>query len=206
MGRREHSGLSWSEIKEIGYPFWRNLLDQRTQSILTSSNRVQLSDYNNEGYFHLVQNKNNYEQMKNDWQEHERVPQQWMNKGRYGGLWVAMFDEVNTYSHIINSGKTIRFYFKDGYSIFDKMNKKHLNLENTGRLSTLKKLFQGNRWDQLKDGRGIKFSEKIKNLGCPGNKGFYKKNKFGAVIGYRNYVSPVIVLEDSVKSVEFLDE
>ena len=45
----------------------------------------------------------------------------------------------------------------------------------------------------------------MKSNEYPSHKGFYEDNKFGALIGYSDYISPVIVLTDAIEKIEFLE-
>lgn len=187
----------WVQLKASGYTVWRQELWDRTIASLKSA--VYLSDLNQEGYFHHVPDSRLYLQMKREWEELRRVPPHWISKGSWPGIWLAMFDPNNTFSRSYPPHMFLGFYFKEGYRIYDAENSDHVRLweEYGGKESS-------NPWDYQKNEAGKSLRSRLEFLQMPGNKNFFLQEKFGAIIGYSDYVAPVILLEDSVQSVEFL--
>lgn len=191
------SKINWPELKK-NYLRWRNRLWTETHKLFTISDRVELSRYNQLGYFHKVPNQNWFKQMQHDWRQLGEIPQKWISKGGLPGIWTAMFDSCNTFSLAKLPILIVRFYFKEGYFIFDGQNPSHSNLL---------KLWSGenreNPWKKLKNCRGESLEDKMKLHGFPSHKRFFEDNDFGAVLGYSDYISPIIVLEKSIKKIEF---
>lgn len=193
--------INWTELKK-DYNKWRSELYRLTKELLTCSNKVELSQYNEHGYYHKVRKKEFFEQMKQDWKNFKKVSQEWLAKGNFPGIWTAMFDPHNTYS--IHSGSLciVKFYFKNGYYIYDRMNSIHTNL-----LEIWEGVSEPNPWETIKNENGLSLKQRIEKgffLSFPSHKKFFEDHKFGAVIGYSDYISPVIILEDSIKNVEFM--
>jgi hypothetical protein len=190
--------LDWKKIKADDYDSWRNKLDLATIQLLKSKGKIELSSYNSIGYYHRVRNPAHFEIMKNEWRRIRKVPGEWISKGNVPGIWTAMFDPCNTYSYGISPICIMRVYFKQGYYIFDPQDKNHnefhMSWENRG---------ETNEWNTKFNDRGASLAKRMKELGCPDSKQFYRDNNFGAVIGYHDYVSPVIVMEDAVENLEF---
>ena len=192
--------IDWIVLKEAGYWEWRKELYERTLRLLTSSDELFLAQYNHLGYFHKVLDKGHFEQMKDNWERLEGVPQEWFAKGYWPGIWTAMFDPSNTYSFHIGPIYIIRFYFKDGYRIYDRMNPNHKKL-----LEAWKGWDDKNPWEYAVNEHGESLEQRMKLSYLPSHKKFFKDHKFGATIGYSDYISPVVLLEDSVADVEFLN-
>ena len=193
--------INWRELKRNSYFIWRDELTNRTLELLTNSSKVDLSVYNHYGYFHRVRNIEHFEQMKQDWQNLCRVPQEWIVKGDYPGIWTAMFNPHNTYSVSVGPPRIARFYFQDGYFIYDSANPDHKNLwENWQNIS------QPNVWENIKCENKKSLKQKIEEtLLLPSHKKFFEEYRFGGVIGYSDYIAPVIFLEDSIERVDFLE-
>lgn len=196
----EYQSIDWHKLRRTSPHKWRKELWENTLKLLTSSDEVYLSDHNNYGYFHKVIEKEHFKQMKNDWKRLGRVPLEWISKGQYPGVWTAMFDACNTYSLHHGPLYIVRFYFKNGYRIYDENNQNHKNL-----LDNWNGENETNPWDCLITKYGYSLKDRISylRLPFPTHKKFLEDHKFGAAIGYSDYVSPVILLEDSVESVEF---
>ncbi|MFH1369780.1 MAG: hypothetical protein ABII09_00595 [Planctomycetota bacterium] len=181
------------------YLGWKSNLGRLTMELMAASGRVELSAYNEEGYFHHVPGTGHFEEMRAFWEREGRVPEEWVGKGRWPGIWTAMFHPCNTYSMAHEPVHVVRFYFKDGYYVYDGGNTGH------------RRLWKGwsgwgaeNRWRALKNDEGSSLEGRMRNHGLPSHKWFYESNRFGAALGYEDYVSPVIVLESCVSDVEFL--
>lgn len=196
----EINNINWPELKEEDYLKWRSNLWKETQKILTSSDRVELSQYNELGFFHRVSNKDAFEMMQREWQELKLVPQKWIGRGAYPGIWTAMFSPHNTFSRAVLPILITRFYFKKGYFIFDAKNSSH-----NGILEAWLKKNEiiENPWENLRNFRGESLETRMKLHKYPSFKKFFEDNHFGALMGYSDYLAVVIMLEDSIQEVEF---
>lgn len=196
----EINNINWSELKENDYLIWRSNLWIETQKILTSSNRVELSQYNELGYFHKIHNQNEFKGRQREWQELKRVPQEWIGRGNYPGIWTAMFSPHNTFSRATPPILITRFYFKKGYFVFDVKNPFHKQIL---KAWLRKKEMIDNPWKNIRNFRGESLEEIMKLYNYPYFKRFFEDNCFGALVGYSDYVAVVIVLEGSIQEVEF---
>lgn len=192
--------INWPRLKKNIK--WRGILREKTLDALTVSNKVELSQYNGLGYFHKVPNTEDFERMRLQWENTKRVPQEWISKGHFPGIWLAMFSPHNTYSVISCTSPILiaRFYFKEGYYVFDRENLSH------------NKIFQkwlernvviDNPWDILANSYVESLRDRMELHGYPPFKKFFEDNHFGALIGYSDYIATVIILEESIDRVEF---
>ncbi|GAF82836.1 unnamed protein product [marine sediment metagenome] len=191
--------INWDKLKG-DYHLWRKELYRLTKELLTSSGRFELSKYNEEGYFHHVSDSEYFKQMRMDWDREKRVPEKWISKGYLPGIWTAMFNPHNTYSIARLPIHIIRFYFKEGFFIYNIENRNHKKIFASWNESSRK-----NPWKILKNDRRESLEERMKAYKCPTHKSFYEDNKFGAIVGYSDYISPVIVLEEAIERIEFLE-
>jgi hypothetical protein len=196
MGYKE---INWSELRH-DYSRWRAELYRLTRELLTKSDRVELSQHNEDGYFHHVSNSENFERMQSFWKREMVVPKEWISKGSFPRIWTAMFSPHNTYSIAHLPINIIRFYFKDGFFIYDKENPEHEKLSRTWNSRN-----RNNLWKTLRNKQGENLEERMKSHCYPSHKDFYEDNNFGAVVGYSDYISPVIMLGHAVKDLEFFE-
>ena len=197
----EINNVNWPELKERDYLKWRSNLWKKTQKILTSVDRVELSQYNEFGFFHRVSNQDDFGRMQQEWQELKRVPQEWIGRGAYPGIWTAIFSPRNTFSIATPPILIVRFFFKKGYIIFDAKSPYHKKLL---EMWLKKNETIENPWGNLRNFRGESLKERMEFHGYPPFKKFFEDNHFGALIGYSDYLAVVIILEDSIQEVEFL--
>lgn len=193
--------INWPELKKE-YLKWRDRLWKETQRILTSSGKVELSGYNRLGYFHKVCHLNEFEKMQREWGQLRRMPQEWISKGNYPGVWTAMFDPFNTFSFAIPPILIMRFYFNQGYFVFNARNPLHEML--FGEWLKKNEAIEENPWKNLINYRGASLEGRMKLHGYPPFKKFFEDYNFGALIGYSDYMAVVIVLENSIQEVELL--
>ena len=178
----------------------RDELYRRTLAELRKS--VELADLNDLGVYHKVHEFPHFEQMVRDWIELQQVPDFWISKGRWPGIWSALFEPEYTFSLATLPAHIVRFRFNPGYYLFDGQNEEHQEMFDnwSGR-------GKRNSWTKAYNSRNESLADRLKSGGqlpLPHHKRFYSDNKFGAAIGYSDYVSPVILLEDSVNRVEFM--
>lgn len=191
--------IDWQDLRQNKGWAWHRILDDKTLEALTSSDDVHLVQFNQLGYFHIVRNQEYFKQMKLEWEQHGRVPREWIAKGGYPGIWTAMFDPHNTYSRHSGLLSVVRFYFNDGYIVYNEKNPNHTALWENWEAT------DENPWESIVNERSLSLKERMEQFSLPSHKKFYEQHRFGAVIGYSDYTSPVIVLEDSVAKVEFLE-
>ena len=189
--------VDWPSLK-ANYIEWRAELYRATEQLLTSSDQVELAKYNNLGYFHHVNDAGVFEQMRESFEREKKVPEEWFSKGFFPGIWTAMFDANNTFSIAALPVCIVRFYFKEGFSIYNKYNPMHKEMWESWESKNSKDL-----WKLLRNDKGDSLEKRMKSGGYPHSKGFYEENRFGSVIGYSDYISPVIVLGSAVSKVEF---
>ena len=80
----------WNRLKASSYYKWRKELDSQTMAVLTSSDLVELSEHNTDGYFHRVRLTDEFGRMSMQWEQEKRIPIEWISKGDSFGIWLAM--------------------------------------------------------------------------------------------------------------------
>ena len=177
-------------------------LNKETLKILTSSDWVELSLYNEDGYFHRVDSIYHFHLMKQEWERKHEIPPYWISKGYFPGIWMSIFDPYNTFTIAFPPIGILRFYFKESYYIFDPQNKKHVRM--WSKWQRTKNMHRPNPWKDLKNERGLSLEERMKDYQLPHHSGFYQDHSIGAFIGYHDFISPVLINENSIKDVNFL--
>jgi hypothetical protein len=190
--------MDWHALKVNNPISWYRLLAEETSKTLALAD---LSALNEIGCYHLVRNYNHFSKMQAEWGKTKTVPAHWISKGLWPGIWTALFSPENTFSRSRGQVNIVKFLFMPGYRIFDANNPKHMEswLQWPGR-------DMGNPWKDLKNDRQMSLEQRMDSgyyLPMPNHRKFYEQNKFGAAIGYSDYVSAVILLEESVLSAEF---
>ena len=195
--------IDWIKIKQDSYTKWRDLLYAETKQVLTSSIGTPLAQLNDIGFFHKVGKEEHLQKMIQDWNKFGKVRKDWIVKGYFPGIWTALFNQYNTFSISSGSIYFIRFYFKNNYFIFDGMNDDH---------KLLWELWKGkqdvNTWDNMLNEKKESLTQRLKvgfYMPFPYHKKFYEDHSFGAAIGYSDYISAVILLENAIESVVFLE-
>lgn len=142
--------------------------------------------------------------MKKEWALDRRVPPSWIAKGDYPGIWLAMFSHRNTAELVSSPLFFLRFYFKSEYAIFNSQNPDQQQIWEEWSGKNLP-----NPWAEIANSKGIHLEQRMKGGGFyrpfPHHKRFYEEYAFGAALGYSDYITPVIVLEDSVADIDFID-
>lgn len=192
--------LDWWEIKSERPFEWREKLAEETLNLFSDSRQVELSQYNEKGYYHKVSSEEIFEKMRQEWKDNDQVPEEWISRGKFPGIWTAMFNPINTFSRKTGALYALRFYFKDGYHIYDsKSPEKKEKWEEWDKQDL-------NPWAHLENGDGETLKERLESglyRPFPSHKKFYEENDYGAAIGYSDYISPVILLEESISDVKF---
>jgi len=186
--------LNWEDELER-----KSNLRKETSKLLRGSGEVELSKYNQSGYYHKVNGIEEFRSMRECWDMEREVSQDWITKGNFPGIWTAMFNPNNTFSIATMPIGIVRFYFKEGFFLYDSEKAEH------------RKLLEGwheageNPWKSAKNERGRSLESRLINWELPSSKNFYVAHNFGAVVGYANYISVVILLENSISNVEFIE-
>lgn len=195
----KHKHINWTRLKKKNYNLWRGILGKQTLAMLKSSSMLELSQLNEIGCFHGIPKKETFEIMKQEYEKEKGIPETWISKGNWPGIWVALFDPENVASYSSRLSHIIRFYFKDKFYLYDIYSKKHQKV-----WEDEKGIDDSDPWSKLLNEEGLSLEERMKRLSFPYHKNFYQQNKFGAVIGYSDYISVVITLPESVEKVEFI--
>jgi len=186
--------LNWKdELKR------QSKLRKETSKLLRSSGEVELSEYNQTGYYHKVNSMEEFRNMRNYWDAERRVPQDWITKGNWPGILTAMFDPNNTFSIARKPIGIVRFYFKDGFFLYNPEKAKHRRLLEEWHEDG------NNPWKSAKNERGRTLESRLISLRLPSSKNFCIAHNFGAAIGESDYISVVILLENSISNVEFIE-
>lgn len=192
--------INWIELKRENYLKWRSILWRETAKLLTGPKKVDLSRYNELGYFHKLSSREEFEMMRREWERSKSIPEEWIGKGIFPGIWTAMFSPFNTFSISTLPVPIMRFHFKKGYFILDRLNESHQALF----LEWLKKNKETeNPWKNLINSKKESLEERLRINEYPYHKKFFEDNNFGAIVGYSDYIAVVIVLEESIKEAEF---
>lgn len=196
----DYKEIDWPQLQAKQSESWRKVLPEATLSRLISSDG--LADYNEEGYFHDVPEMHHYQQMQENLDSLGRVEPEWISKGNNPGIWIAMFHPCNTRSQWNRSLHIVRFYFKEGYKVFDGRNAEHQQLHHMWENND-----DPNQWKDEVNAHGESLEQRLKIFRplVPTHKKFYEDHKFAAIIGYSDYDSLVILLEDSIEKVEFFE-
>lgn len=190
--------IDWNALKNGNYLEWRSLLREETSKLLRGSGEFELSMHNQSGYYHKVNGIEEFRSMRDRWDKERKVPQDWITKGNFPGIWTAMFNPNNTFSYATMPIGIVRFYFKEGFFLYDSEKVEHTKL--------LEEWHEEgeNPWKSAQNERGRSLENRLIDSGLPSSKNFYVANNFGAVVGYSDYISVVILLENSISNVEFI--
>lgn len=196
----EDLNINWNKLKKSDYSFWRENLREKTLELLTSPD-ANLSSWNEYGFFHRVRNPAFFRQMEAEWKANGKAPQEWISKGDWPGIWTALFDPHNTYSLLKGPLYVTRLYLKNGYCIYNPENAEHMEMWKAWPYKE-----SANKWEKAVNKRGRSLSQRLKevSLGSPYHKSFFEESGFGALIGFSDYISAVILLEDSIEKADFL--
>lgn len=197
------TSIDWIAIRS-DYDAWRSTLWTETQTTLKAIavSQASMVQLNTIGAYHKI--RDGYQDtMKKEYKEIEGVPHKWVTKGNFPGIWCALFDQRNTYSFAWNPA-IIKFTFKAEYQIYDPMNESHKTMWETWK-SVNGNLEKPNRWAEDKNDDHVPMSARMKMFcRAPDHEAFYQEHRFGAIIGYSDYIALVVVQEKAIDKVEFL--
>lgn len=192
--------IDWKKLAIRNYTAWRDISNQKTLEVLTRSSMLDLSTLNDIGCFHKEKEENILTTMKEDYEQYGTIPTEWFYQRYWPGIWAALFDPVNCSSQAYEGTKVIRMYFNKGFYIYDKLSTEHKNKwEKWGAKGSK------NQWSSLINPQGISLERRLKNHDLPHHKKFFEEYKFGAAIGYSDYISVVVLLPKAVQRIQFLN-
>jgi len=189
----------WVKLKTEDPNSWKKDLWDATLKVLRSIPDLQIATLNEVGIYHRFKGSDHYETTKEQYVTMGTAQEDWISRGIYPGIWTALFDKCNTYS-IARSRQFLRFYFRDGFDLYDPENPEHTRLwdEWTGKETD-------NAWKDMRGVRGVSLEERMRFMRLPGHKRFYVDHSFGAFLGLQDYASLVIIDELAIEGVEFID-
>lgn len=193
------SEINWHDLKSRDFERWKYELYGETEKLLKSSDRVELASYNDIGYYHNFKGPDFYAKAKETWGRKPGAISKRICSGWYPGIWTVMFDQVNSHSPP-ERPHAVRITFREGFSVYDRQNQVHKEMAGYWNPDQ-----RENPWEDVSDVWGWNFARKMELHQYPSHKSFYEENKIGAVIGYSDFISPVIILEEAVDKVEFLE-
>lgn len=195
--------MDWSKIKKNNLEWRKMLWNETTNTLqLMAKNKVDMTELNSIGVFHKIRIAEN--EMKKEYLSKKNVPHNWIIKGNFPGIWCALFDAKNTYSYDYDP-PIIKLNFKPNFQIFDLRFEEHILMWNKWKENP-DNLSKPNLWHNDVNYNNISFKDRIPMLDVkhPYHLEFFKEYNFGAVIGYNDYISLVIIQEDVIENVEFL--
>lgn len=190
--------IDWPVVKSMDFEKWKYELYCETEKVLKNTGMPELSSYNELGYYHNVKNPGRYAQAKETWTKDKKAISERICAGSYPGIWTSMFHPCNTHN-LVEKPNVIMFTFRNNFFIYDRQNPAHREIAVSWDPQGME-----NPWEQARDRWGWNFARKMELSQYPSHKSFYEDNNIGAVIGYSDYMSPVIILEEAIEKVEFL--
>lgn len=180
-------------------------LNKKTRTCLTAVHPLEFSSLNDTGCYHRVCEDKHFMRMKREYERLGHVPDSWIARGNWPGIWAALFEPGNTFS--TGTLKNIaRLRFEDGFFLYDSANP-----EDTKLWADWQGKETPNPRANLPDQTGMPLATKLllyqqmddSLVHLPHHAGFYREHKFGAAIGYSDYVSVVVLDPKCIKEVEF---
>jgi hypothetical protein len=202
LKKEEHMQPDWLHLK-TDYANWRTTLFQTSKSTLKTmaADNISMATLNTLGVFHKLGPDS--DDVKREYRQRKLVPHHWITKGNYPGIWCALFHEANTFS-IDDNPEIIKITFKAEYKIFDPKNKDHQKLWHAWY--SFSNLIQSNPWLFDWNSNYSPMASRMHTL-CEGvfHHAFFKEHNFGAFIGYSDYMALVVVQEEAIDTVTFLN-
>jgi hypothetical protein len=195
----EHKNIDWKTIKQKEYLGWRNLLRDETLKLINSSTPLKLQELNLIGCYHRVREDDIFSIMQEDYRKLDKVPESWLHKGNCPGIWTALFHPVNTVGFVGEVKNIMRIYFQPGFTLFDPDNKNQQ--EEWKKWSNPN---SENPWSILKNEKGASLERRMQIFRAPSHRKFFEQNKYGAFVGYSDYICIVGILPEAIEKVEFI--
>lgn len=208
------SFLDWAKLKE-DLPVWKEALAKETLQTLktTAASKAPLASLNSLGIYHKTGSHAHGQSMIDEYTTKRYVPPAWIIKDPFPGIWCALFNRVNAYS-FESKPFVLQFTFKADYFVFDPFSEEHQKMWATWQ-SVSGNLDKTNSWAETRSGLGPSLASRMAKgsfIGdiclypaMPHHIAFYEENRFGAVIGYSEYISITIILPECVESVTKAD-
>ncbi|KAH0829903.1 hypothetical protein AYO21_09261 [Fonsecaea monophora] len=175
------------------YDEFRDTLYEVTRECLKemAKDEVDLAELNNVGVFHKFDEKagNVYQDFGAD----KSMPDDWIYRGSFPGIWCALKSPNNTYTIALVGTKIGQFKFNTGFKIYDPQSTTHMEKWEIWK-SRAENSAKHNPWDDAENTDGLTMSTRVGLYLADANDfNFYLENGYGAVVGYTDYVSLVIV-------------
>ena len=195
--------IDWVALKSSDYLAWRSTLYGVTQKVLRIAAKEfkDLSELNKVGIYHKIPSEHAGSLLK-EYEKTGKVSGSWVSQGKFPGIWCALFNPHNTYS--MGSDLCIlQITFKAEYKVFDVKNEEHLKMWSAWSRAAENRT-KVNSWESALNEEGSSLADRMSyGLGIPGimvlsppmpgHSEFYREQKFGAVIGYSDYMAVTII-------------
>jgi len=194
-----------------GYSDWRSDLYGTTRGVLrdVADSQAPISDLHKHGVYHKIPREHG-EPLMARYSVSKEIPSDWVSKGFFPGVWCALFGPHNTYS-MASDLYVLRITFKAEYKVFDPANSEHVklwgawksvhsNMEKTNDWATGMNSTRESMRDRMASGASLLHITLWPSM--PEHVEFYRENKFGAVVGYSDYMGLVVVLPECIESLE----
>ena len=203
--------IDWVNFKSSDYGTWRSTLYRETQKVLriASSEFGNLAELNEPGVYHKIPSKYAGSLLK-EYEETGKVPPRWISQGHFPGIWCALFNPHNTYSYASDLC-ILQITFKADYKLFDLENPEHQQMwsaweraaGNRAKINTWARDLNGfgrSLADRMYGGFGLP-GIAVLSPPMPGHSEFYREHKFGATIGYSDYMAVTIIDPECIESI-----
>ena len=199
----------WREKKSGSIVEWHADLEEATLKALREQG-VELSRYNDLGFYQRVDSQEVFEEMKKEWKEKDEVLEKWISEGGLPGIWTDMLHPLNTFSTPQKNNYVLRFYLKEGYGIYNPLNQEHeqewIEWQEQNEEEMKNVLTSGINYSGI---GSIRSFEDLPRQDFPGylpsQMSFYRENKYAGSIGLSDRVKAVILLGEAVEDVEFIE-
>ncbi|MCX6991087.1 MAG: hypothetical protein NTX49_08520 [Chlamydiae bacterium] len=209
------TGINWVDLKSE-YQAWRSDLYRVTLKVLqiAASEFGNLAELNEPGVYHKMPSKYAGSLLK-EYEETGKVPRSWVSQGQFPGIWCALFHHENTYSILSSDVKFLQIMFKADYRLFDSENPDHQKMwstwsqaaENRAKVNTWMRDLNGfgrSQADRMSMGFGLP-GKGVLSPPMPGHSEFYREYKFGAVIGYSDYMAVTIIDPECIETLKVVE-
>jgi hypothetical protein len=208
-------GINWVSLKSSDYRQWRSTLYGVTQKVLllAANEFKDLSELNEVGIYHKIPSKHAGSFIK-QYEETGKVPSKWVSQGQFPGVWCALFNPHNTYS-MASDLSLLQITFKAEYKIFDVKNEEHLKMWSAWSRAA-ENISKVNSWKSALNGHGSSLADRMScGLGIPGimvlsppmpgHSEFYREHKFGAVVGYSDYMALTVIDPECIETLRVVE-
>jgi hypothetical protein len=199
------TSIDWKTLKG-DYRVWRHTLYDKTKCELETMaiEKVSMASLNALGVYHKIAEGSQI--MKTEYERSCKVPHKWIYKGNFPGIWCALFAPCNTYSFAAGiSPDIIKLMFKADYYIFNPELREHQEMW-LAWSSLGANINQANAWKSDLNFRSSSMADRISKIcASPNHVAFFEEHAFGAIVGYSDYMALVVVQEEAIESVDFLN-